>query len=86
MIGDPNWLYSTIAQSSAAIVAIIGGFISATMLMLTSERRGPKNQLTEKKTRLEALKSQEKVLFVEYETMSSVPYGAIIKRKRNFLL
>ncbi|GAI11749.1 unnamed protein product, partial [marine sediment metagenome] len=31
MIGDPNWLYSTIAQSSAAIVAIIGGFITATV-------------------------------------------------------
>lgn len=23
---DPNWLFSTIAQSSAAIMAIVGGF------------------------------------------------------------
>ncbi len=36
---DPNWLYSTIAQSSAAIVAIIGGFITATILWLTAEKR-----------------------------------------------
>lgn len=36
---DPNWLYSTIAQSSAAIVAIIGGFMTATVLRLTAEKR-----------------------------------------------
>ncbi|GAH81202.1 unnamed protein product, partial [marine sediment metagenome] len=34
-----NWLYSTIAQSSAAIVAIIGGFMTATILRLTAEKR-----------------------------------------------
>ena len=39
MIGDPNWLYSTIAQSSAAIVAIVGGFMTATILRLTAEKR-----------------------------------------------
>ena len=49
MIGDPNWLYSTIAQSSAAIVAIIGGFITASVLMLTAEKRNLKNQLANKK-------------------------------------
>jgi len=54
MIGDPNWLYSTIAQSSAAIVAIVGGFITATVLMLTSEKRSLKNQLADKKSQLKA--------------------------------
>lgn len=39
MLTDPNWLYSTIAQSSAAIVAIIGGFMTATILRLTAEKR-----------------------------------------------
>ena len=58
MITDPSWLYSTIAQSSAAIVAIIGGFITASVLMLTSERRNLANQLSEKKIRLEKLKSE----------------------------
>lgn len=45
MITDPNWLYSTIAQSSAAIVAIIGGFITATILGLIAEKRTLKNRL-----------------------------------------
>ncbi len=51
MVTDPSWLYSTIAQSSAAIVAIIGGFITATVLMLTAEKRSLINQLNEKKVR-----------------------------------
>lgn len=38
MSTDPNWLYSTIAQSSAAIVAIIGGFITSTILKLAAEK------------------------------------------------
>jgi len=57
---DPNWLYSTIAQSSAAIVAIIGGFITASVLMLNSEKRSLKNQLSSKKARLKELEELEK--------------------------
>jgi len=53
MVGDPNWLYSTIAQSSAAIVAIVGGFITASVLMLTAEKRSLVK-------RLEWLKSYKK--------------------------
>ncbi len=49
MTTDPSWLYSTIAQSSAAIVAIIGGFITASVLMLTAEKRNLKNQRDDKK-------------------------------------
>lgn len=45
MSADPNWLYSTIAQSSAAIVAIIGGFITATLLRLAAERKSLINRL-----------------------------------------
>lgn len=69
MIGDPNWLYSTIAQSSAAIVAIVGGFITATVLMLTSEKRSLSHQQAEKKTRLGALKAEEERLSDVYEMM-----------------
>jgi len=69
MIVDPNWLYSTIAQASAAIVAIVGGFITATVLMLTSEKRSLTHQKTDKETRLEALKYEEKTLSEVYETM-----------------
>ena len=56
MTTDPSWLYSTIAQSSAAIVAIIGGFITASVLMLTAEKRNLANQLNEKKIRMEKVK------------------------------
>jgi len=69
MIGDPNWLYSTIAQSSAAIVAIVGGFITATVLMLMAEKRSLTNQRTDKESRLSALKFEEKEAFETYETM-----------------
>ncbi len=58
MISDPNWLYSTIAQSSAAIVAIIGGFITASLLMLLSERRSTANQLKDREARLDGLRSR----------------------------
>jgi len=39
MTTDQSWLYSTIAQSSAAIIAIVGGFIPASVLMLRAEKR-----------------------------------------------
>ena len=55
---DPSWLYSTIAQSSAAIVAIIGGFITASVLMLMSEKRNLKHQLADKKAHLEVLEGK----------------------------
>jgi len=58
MINDPNWLYSTIAQSSAAIVAIVGGFITASVLMLLSEKRSIANQLKDKEARLDGLVSR----------------------------
>jgi hypothetical protein len=37
---DPNWLLSTIVQSSAAFVAIVAGFIISRLLALSSERSG----------------------------------------------
>lgn len=58
MISDPNWLYSTIAQSSAAIVAVIGGFITANLLMLLAEKRSITNQLKDREARLDGLVSR----------------------------
>jgi hypothetical protein len=37
---DPNWLLSTTAQSSAALVAIVGGFLLSRVLALAAERNG----------------------------------------------
>ena len=55
MTTDPSWLYSTIAQSSAAIVAIVGGFITATVLMLTAEKRSLVTQVSDKRKMLDSL-------------------------------
>src|SRR5436190_11924493 len=35
---DPEWLYSSTAQSSAAIIAIIGGFLVSRVLAVSSTR------------------------------------------------
>ena len=59
MITDPSWLYSTIAQSSAAIVAIIGGFITATVLMLTAEKRSLVTQVSNKRKMLDSLEQSD---------------------------
>ena len=69
MSTDLNWLYSTIAQSSAAIVAIIGGFITHSVLMLAAEKRSLKNQRTDKEIRLEALREEEERLLEESEAL-----------------
>ena len=56
---DPSWFYSTIAQSSAAIVAIIGGFITATVLMLTAEKRSLVTQVSDKRKMLDSLQESD---------------------------
>jgi len=65
MVGDPNWLYSTIAQSSAAIVAILGGFIMASVLSLVAEKRSLINQRTDRVARLDSLRKEEKRIIEE---------------------
>jgi NADH/NAD ratio-sensing transcriptional regulator Rex len=56
MTTDPSWLYSTIAQSSATIVAIIGGFITHSVLTLSAEKKSLIKQHDDAKQRLESLK------------------------------
>jgi hypothetical protein len=58
MATDPSWLYSTIAQSSAAIVAIIGGFITASILRFSAEKESLIKQVKDKKSTLEEYKSK----------------------------
>lgn len=67
MATDSSWLYSTIAQSSATIVAIIGGFITATVLNLLSEKRNLKNQREDKETRIKTLRQTREDLTKELE-------------------
>ncbi len=45
-MSDPNWLLSTLAQSTAAIVAIVGGFLVSRLVQLSSEKEGLRRRLT----------------------------------------
>jgi len=46
-MSDPNWLLSTLAQSTAAIVAIIGGFLVSRLVQLSSEKEGLRRRLAD---------------------------------------
>ena len=46
-VTDPNWLLATMAQSAAALVAIIGGFLVSRVITLSTERRGLDRRLRE---------------------------------------
>lgn len=45
-MSDPNWLLSTLAQSTAAVVAIVGGFLVSRLVQLSSEKEGLRRRLT----------------------------------------
>lgn len=42
---DPNWLLSTAAQSAAALIAIVAGFIVNKLLALSAERNSMQNRI-----------------------------------------
>lgn len=58
MAADPNWLYATIAQASATIVAIIGGLITATLLQLSSKRGSLISRIDERRGELDAFRRE----------------------------
>jgi hypothetical protein len=66
-----NWLYSAAAQSAAAIVAILGGFITSRILMLNAEKRSLENQYSSAAKRAELLTEQQKEADDHYHTMKS---------------
>jgi hypothetical protein len=52
---DPNWLPSTEAQSAAALVAIIGGFLVSRLVALSMERQGLERRLDEHRAEADRL-------------------------------
>jgi hypothetical protein len=46
-MGDPNWFYSTLAQSSAAIVGLAGGFMVSRVLAQRSDIAGDRSRARE---------------------------------------
>lgn len=58
---DANWLYSSILQSSAAIVGIIGGFITSAVINLSVKRRAIEEEIEDhavEAARLQALAAE----------------------------
>src|SRR3954447_14151000 len=51
---DPSWLPSTAAQSTAALVAIVGGFLINRLIGIDSERRQAEQRLVEARERRDA--------------------------------
>jgi len=54
---DPEWLPSTIVQSSAALVAIVGGLLVARLVSMASERGGLVQRLAELDDQLETART-----------------------------
>jgi hypothetical protein len=48
---DPSWLPSTVAQSTAALVAIVGGFMVSRFVSIDSEMSGARRRLEEAEER-----------------------------------
>ncbi|MGC2486350.1 MAG: hypothetical protein WA359_08920 [Acidimicrobiales bacterium] len=49
---NPNWLYSTAAQSAAALVAIMGGFLVSRLIALSVDKDSLRRRTEEAKNRL----------------------------------
>ena len=61
---DPNWLLSAAAQVSATIVAVVGGFITARLLGLVSEKASMLSRRDEKQEEVTVLEQErERALF-----------------------
>ena len=54
---DPNWLLATMAQSAAAMVAVIGGLLVSRVITLSAERRGLDRRVREIRERTDDKKS-----------------------------
>lgn len=63
-MADPNWLLSTRAQSTAAIVAIGGGFLVSRLVQLSSEKEGLRRRLESAR---DELKHAEKLFAAAHE-------------------
>jgi hypothetical protein len=53
---DPNWLLSTVVQSTAVFVAIVAGFIISRLLALSAERGGIQTKIRDIKLQMEIKK------------------------------
>lgn len=68
-MADPNWLYSSVVQSSAAIVAIVGGFVASTILSLSVQRRNLDDELEEQERDLAAAQRDHEEAWSKHEQL-----------------
>ncbi|MFZ6003787.1 MAG: hypothetical protein ACOYXM_07600 [Actinomycetota bacterium] len=83
---DPNWLLSTSAQSAAALVAIVGGFLVSRLVSLASEKQALERRLAElqgrlliARGRLEEVYEERHAVSVEWFERAVLPF--VIKRR-----
>ena len=62
---DPNWFYSALAQSAAAIVGLIGAFVTSRVMMMASERSRIEKRINEIDAEIKELEQQNAPL-LEY--------------------
>jgi hypothetical protein len=56
---DPNWFYSALAQSAAAVVGIIGAFVTSRVMMMAGERNRIENRINEINAEIKELERQK---------------------------
>jgi hypothetical protein len=55
---DPNWFYSALAQSAAAIVGLIGAFVTSRVMMMAGERSRIEKRIQEVNAEIKELERQ----------------------------
>jgi len=58
-MSDPNWFYSALAQSAAAIVGLIGAFVTSRVMMMAGERSRIENRINEITAGIKELERQK---------------------------
>jgi hypothetical protein len=74
---DPNWLLSTIAQSTAALVAIVGGFLVSRLLALITEAGSDRREHDALLAQLAALERAAEASDVSIQDMTAPGRGGI---------
>ena len=58
-MSDPNWFYSALAQSAAAIVGLIGAFVTSRVMMMAGERSRIDKRINEITVEIKELERQK---------------------------
>ena len=65
-MSDPNWFYSALAQSAAAIVGLIGAFVTSRVMMMAGERSRIEKRIQEVNAEIKELERQKHTGTISY--------------------